>query len=501
MIKFISKPVLILVAVLSLSSCKKWLDLQPQDGITGAEFWKTKEQVQSAVFGIYAALTGPAVSSNTSAVSESFFIWGELRADMIASTLATTNEQVDVINVNILPTNRIVNWRGIYQVINYCNTVLDFAPAVLQRDATFTQAALDKYIAEAKTIRALMYFYLARTFGDVPLKIKATSSDREIEQIAKSTQADVLAQVVNDLGEAEPLAVLTYGDQASDKGRITKYTVNAIQADVHLWMENYDACIAACNKLTTAGRFGLLDGSSANTWFTNLFVTGNSNESIFELQFDRQRLNPYFPLFMTNSRRLIASPVVMDDIYQLDLVNPLNVDIRGDGAAVRSSDNVIWKQIGLSNSTARAAEESYAHWIFYRYADILLMKAEALNQKGSGQEALDIVYQIRSRGRALVGTDLAPSASDKDGVADFIIAERARELAFEGKRWFDLLRNAKRENYRRIGILLNMVSTTVPPDRQQSAITKFRDHNSHYLPIFSYELETDKLLVQNPFYR
>jgi hypothetical protein len=500
MIKFISKPVLILVAVLSLSSCKKWLDLQPQDGITGAEFWKTKEQVQSAVFGIYASLTGSA-SSNASAVSESFFIWGELRADMITSTLATTSEQIDVINVNILPTNRIANWRNIYQVINYCNTVIDFAPGVLQKDATFTQAALDKYIAEAKTIRGLMYFYLARVFGDVPLKLKATASDREIEQIAKSPQADILAQVVKDLGEAEPLAVLTYGDQASDKGRVTKFTVNAIQADVFLWMENYDGCIAACNKLISSGKFGLIDGSSANTWFTTLFVNGNSNESIFELQFDRQRLNPYFPMFMTSNRRLIASPVVIDDIYTIDFFNPLNVDIRGDGAAVRSSDNVIWKQIGLSNSTPRAAEESYAHWIFYRYADILLMKAEALNQKGSGQEALDLVYTIRARGRALVATDLAPSASDKDGVADFIIAERARELAFEGKRWFDLLRNAKRENYRRLSILLDMVSTTVPPDRQQSAITKFRDHNCHYLPIFAYELETDKLLVQNPFYR
>jgi hypothetical protein len=501
MTKILGKSVLILAAVLSLSSCKKWLDLQPQDGITGAEFWKTKEQVQSAVFGIYAALTGPAPSSNTSAVSESFFMWGELRADMVAATLGTTSEQNDIINVNILPTNRIANWRGIYQVINYCNTVIDLAPPVLQQDATFTQAALDRYLSEAKTIRALMYFYLARTFGDVPLKIKATLSDREIEQIAKSSQQDVLAQVLKDLGEAEPLSVTTHGDQASDKGRVTKYTVYAIQADVNLWMNNYDACIAACNKLTSSGKFGLIDGSSAGTWYNILFVSGNSNESIFELQFDRQRLNPYYPVFMTSGRRLIASPTVMDDMYQLDLINPLNVDIRGDGAALRSSDNVIWKYVGISNSDARAAEESYAHWIFYRYADILLMKAEALNQKGNGQQALDIVYQIRARGRALPGTDLAPSASDKDGVADFILAERARELAFEGKRWYDLLRNAKRDNYRRLGILLNLVSSTVPPDRQQSAINKFRDSNCHYLPIFSYELETDKLLVQNPFYR
>ena len=494
-----NKKFLLLFFLLPFFSCKKWLDLKPQDGITGAEFWKTKEQVQAAVFGCYSSLTGSATGATS--LAESFFYWGELRADMIAPTLATTAEQIDIINVNILPTNRIANWRGVYQTINYCNTVIDHAPEVLKVDATFTQPALDKYIAEAKTIRAMMYFYLARTFGDVPLKIKSTSSDNEIEQIAKSTQQQILEQVVKDLNEAEPLTVTSYGDRASDKGRVTKYTVNALQADVYLWMDNYDACITACNKIITSGNFGLIDGSNASTWYNALYVTGNSNESIFEFQYDRQRLNPFFGIFMTTGRRFVASTIVLEDMYTVDFVNPLNADIRADGAAVRSTDLVIWKYVGLSNTIARAAEESYAHWIAYRYADILLMKAEALNQKGNGQEALELVYQIRNRARALDATNTNPSATDKDAVADFIMNERAREFSFEGKRWFDLLRNAKRENYRRLNILLSIVSGTVPPDRQQSAIAKFRDKNSHYLPIFSSELETDKLLVQNPFYR
>ncbi len=499
MIRFIKRNFLMLLMLLPFFSCKKYLDLQPQDGITGAEFWKTKEQVQAAVIGCYSSLTGSATGATS--LAESFFYWGELRADMVAATLGTTNEQIDIINVNILPTNRIANWRGVYQTINYCNTVIDFAPGVLQKDLTFSQSALDKYLAEAKTLRAYMYFYLARTFGDVPLKLKATSSDKEIVQIAKNTQAEVLAQILIDLNEAESLAVISYGDQASDKGRVTKYTVNALQADVHLWMNNYDECITAANKIINSGKFGLIDGSSASIWFTTLYATGNSNESIFEFQYDRQRLNPFFGIFMTSGRKFLASSKVMDEIYTVDFINPLNADIRADGAAVRSTDQVIWKYIGLSNTIARAAEESYAHWIAYRYADILLMKAEALNQKGSGQQALDIVYQIRNRARALIATNTNPSPTDKDGVADFILNERARELSYEGKRWFDLLRNAKRDNYRRLSILLDMVANTVPPDRQQSAITKFRDFNSHYLPIFAYELETDRLLIQNPFYR
>jgi starch-binding outer membrane protein, SusD/RagB family len=489
----------LLLLVLGGTSCKKWLDLQPQDGITGAEFWKTKEQVQAAVIGCYASLLGS--PTNSRPLAEHLFLWGELRADMLTSTTGTTSEEIDIINVNIGDRNTIANWRTVYQTINYCNTVIDFAPAVLQRDPTFSQDALNKYLSEAKALRALMYFYLARTFGEVPLKLKPTSSDQEVIPLAKSSQDSVLKQVLKDLSEAEPNAVFTYGNAPSDKGRVTKFMINALQADVYLWMDNYDACVAACNKVINSTRYGLIDGASSNAWFTTLYGNGNSNESIFEFQFDKQKLNSFHPILFGSRRRFQASPRVMDEMYTVDFVNPDNKDIRADGSAVRSTDNTIWKHVGLNNTAVRAQEESYAHWIVYRYADILLMKAEALNQLGQGQAALDLVYFIRNRAKALAATDPHPNPGDQADVADFILEERAREFAYEGKRWFDLLRNAKRNNYQRLNILLNMVATTVPPDRQQSAITKFRDKNSHYLPIFFYELQTDRLLVQNPFYR
>ncbi len=491
--------ILMVLMLVPFAACKKWLDLQPQDGLTGAEYWKTKEQVQAAVTGCYASLLGSQTGSRSNA--ESFFLWGELRGDMLSSTLATTNEQIDVINVNILPTNSIANWRGIYETINYCNTVIAKAPGVLAADATFTQAALDKAVAEAKALRAMMYFYLARTFDQVPLKLTATLSDNDIVSIPKSTQEEVLTQVLKDLGEAEPFTVTDYGDRASNKGRVTKAFVNALQADVYLWQEKYTESVAACDKIIAQANYGLIDGSDANTWYRTLYVNGNSNESIFELQFDNQKLNTFYTLFNTSAKRFSASPIVMDEIYTVDFLNPLNFDIRADGAAVRSTDQTIWKYIGLSNTTSRAQEESYAHWIIYRYADVMLMKAEALNQLGKGQEAIDLVTLIRNRARALVATNTNPSPTDKIAVADFILKERAREFAFEGKRWYDLLRNARRNNYQRLDLLLDVVQGTVPPNRQQSAIAKFKDKNCHYLPIFTYELTTNKALVQNPFYK
>ena len=490
---------LAVVLLLPVVSCKKWLDLQPQDGLTGAEYWKTKEQVQAAVTGIYASLIGSATGSRNNA--ETFFLWGELRADMITSTLATTNEQIDVINVNMLPTNSIANWRGIYETINYCNTVIDFAPGVLNQDATFTQAALNKAVAEAKAVRALMYFYLVRTFDQVPLKIKSTSSDKDIVSLPKSSQDTVLSQVIKDLNDAETYAVTDYGDRASNKGRITKATINAIQADVYLWQEKYAECVAACDKVINTNSFGLINGNDPNTWYQTLYVNGNSNESLFELQFDNQALNTFYGLFNTSQKKFIASPIVMDEIYTVDFTDPLKFDIRADGAAVRSTDQLIWKYMGLTNTTSRAQVESYAHWIMYRYADVLLMKAEAQNQLGNGQEALNIVSQIRNRAHALIATAANPAATDKVAIAEYILKERAREFAFEGKRWYDILRNARRNNYQRLDLLLDMISGTVPANRQQSAIAKFKDKNCHYLPIYTYELTTNKALVQNPFYK
>jgi hypothetical protein len=84
---------------------------------------------------------------------------------------------------------------------------------------------------------------------------------------------------------------------------------------------------------------------------------------------------------------------------------------------------------------------------------------------------------------------------------DFILQERQREFAFEGKRWYDVLRVAKRNNYERLDLLLNMATMSVPPDKQQSALAKLKDKNSHYFPIYLYELQTNNLLEQNPFYK
>jgi hypothetical protein len=501
--KLLSLAVLTLLLI-SQPSCKKWLDLKPLDGIVREEFWQTKEQVDAAVTGIYASLlmnTTGGGQFTTPAPTELFFMWGEARTDMVTPGFRANDFEYDLVNLNIQPTNIYSNWRYIYQTINYCNTVIELAPGVLAKDNTFTQDHLNRSLGEAYTIRALMYFYLARTFRDVPLKLDATISDEDIQPIPKSTSDVVLAQVVEDLKKAEPSLPQTYGNINVDKGRVTRYTANAILADVYLWMEKYTECVAECDKIINSNRFGLVGGN--NNLFNELYFEGNSSESIFELQFDAQKTNPFYFMHLGSTRRWGAAPHLMDQVYGVDIVNtpPLS-DRRGEGTSLRATDLTIWKYIGANGtSTAiRTPDQSYAHWIFYRYADVLLMKAEAINQLDQPLAASRLVKVIRERAQAFDFNGTMDSTS-KSSMESYILEERQREFAFEGKRWYDVLRNAKRNNYQNRVYLLNMAGLSVAPDRQQAAFAKLQDNNSHYMPIYLYELQTNKLLVQNPFYK
>jgi len=483
--------------LLACPSCKKHLDLKPSDGILREDYWKTKEQVRAAVIGCYGSLLSSPGGGGS--LSELFFLWGELRADMLAPSLGTSPEEYEVMNVNTVPTNSITNWQPVYSTINYCNTVIKFAPLAMETDKTLTQEALDGYVAEAKTLRALLYFYLVRSFGDVPLKLTPTSTDDEIVPIAKSPQQDVLNQILTDLNDAEAKIALTYGNTASDKGRITRYAVNALQADVYLWMDNYAAALTACDKVIGSRRFGLVAGGSA--WFSNLFRVGNSNESIFEFQFDAQKPNTFFDLFAINKKEFIAANRVMDQVYSTFDPNGFK-DIRGDGAAVRATDNLIWKYIGNNDADMiTSSAYSYTHWFVYRYADILLMKAEALTWLRRGPEALDLITQVRTRANALAATNNNPDTNNPDEMARFVLDERAREFMYEGKRWYDVLRYVKRNNYAQISYLQDMVADIVPANSVHTVQTKILDHNSHYFPIYFYELQTNKRLIQNPFYK
>jgi hypothetical protein len=488
-----------LLIFVSTSSCDDYLDLRPQDGIVRQEFWKTKEDVNAAVIGIYASLlSSPASVADKTPLSDYLFSYGELRADMLAPGVFVSPDQRDMMTTNILSTNTLTSWAAFYRVINYCNTVIDLAPAVLAQDPTLTQKKLNNYLSEALAIRAYMYFTLARTFRDVPLKLTATLTDKDNFQLATSPQSEIFAQVIKDLTLAEQYAVEDFGNIASNKGRITVYTINAMQTDVYLWTENYEAALTAANKVINSGKFSLVPIS--NAWFSRVYAQGNSSESIFEFQYTNTNLNSFYSMFY-QFPEFTAGSFVLEDVFGLDFDHPENVDPRGNNASMIAGTNEIYKFTALNADQRKSIQESNTHWFVYRYTDVLLMKAEALAELGKGAEALVIIDDIRLQRKAIKLTEQTVDPLNKFDVIDYVLAERAREFAFEGKRWFDVLRNAKKNNYERLDILLDMALTNAPPDKQQSILAKLRDPNSHYLPINDFEIYSNKALVQNPFYK
>ncbi|HDR68541.1 MAG TPA: RagB/SusD family nutrient uptake outer membrane protein, partial [Bacteroidaceae bacterium] len=495
------KSAYILTVCMSLAlftGCNEWLYLEPEDGIIRQEYWMSKEDVHASVMGCYASLLGNASSGQGYSIPELLFLWGEIRADMIYLSRSNPDFRY-IIYGDILPDNGICRWNAFYRTINYCNTVLEFAPVVMEIDPSFSEESLKIYQAEVRALRALMYFYLVRTFDEVPLKLTATKDDSEEFNIPKSSRSEILNQIKTDLEWAEQHAPITYGNLAADKGRITRYAINAIQADVCLWADQYNQCITACDKIINSGFYGLLEND--DFWFTKLYVTGNSSESIFELQFSPEVLNPYYRLFK-DSKYLRANAATIEEFFPSDPnALPDSADIRADGCSYKLSDNfTIWKYVGRNREEAKPSNESFSNFIIYRFAEILLFKAEALAQLGNTDEALQLVRLIRRRAHASKASDLGLS-TDKRSITEFILAERCREFAYEGKRWFDILRIAKRNKYENIDLIIEMVTRSAPAEKQLTVQNKYRDTLSHYFPIYYMELQANPALQQNNFYK
>lgn len=488
----------ILLSALIMTSCSDWLDLRPENGIIVEDYWKSQQDVHAFMMGCYASMLG----ETTNPVSEIVFNWGELRADMVSPFRSIDGAYYAINQSEITSDNSKVKWNGPYFTIGLCNTLLERAPEVLSSDGAFSEKQLNEYRAEALGLRALMYFYLVRAFDEVPLNLVAPTKDELIKPQPKSKREVIFEQIKKDLEEAARYIPKSYPRYDDSKGRLTYYAIKAIQADVHLWLDEYNEAIEACDEIINSNQYSLVPGNEE--WFNKLYVVGNSQESIFELQFSKEKLNPYFNWFSTNgSAYYRANVATVEYLFPVNLLaNPEDADIRSDGGSYKSKESYsIWKYIGADREQQKQSEEAFSNWIFYRYAEILMFKAEALaniEEGDSGVKALELIDIVRARGNA--PDDSKENPIDQYGLTSYIIDERAREFAFEGKRWFDILRNAKRNNYQRQDLIDEMVLRATPPEKVESALSKYQDPRFHYFPIHKDEIEANRLLEQNSFY-
>ncbi len=482
----------LLILSFSFTSCKDYLTILPQNNQSMDQYWQNKEEVDAVLTAGYVKLRSS---------QEYLFLWGEARGNGIyfnGTGSAGQQAAQKLRNMDILQSNALSKWDQLYTTINMANSVIKYAPSVVALDKSFDVNIMNSDLSEAYFQRALAYFYLVRLWKDVPFVQTPYVSDDAPYILPKTDGNTILTTCLADLTKAlENAKVIfpetTNSDPVHSKGRATKWAIYSLIADINLWLGNYDETIAACEQVINSGRIGLISGS---VWFSN-FYPGNSNESIFELQFSEPQgqTNSFLSWFDTNSYYTISP--YMQSLYQQNAT-----DLRGQNASYVSLGNKIWKYIGVANdgTTKRNSTlQNDQNWIIYRLADIYLIEAEAHIMKGTDSErntGLGFINAIRNR--AGIASD--SGSSDQVSMMTLLLEERQREFLAEGKNWFDLLRVGRRSNPGFKDLFINEVVQASYANNIGMLRAKLVDPNSWYLPINADELLANPDLVQNPYY-
>ena len=507
--------------LLGVTSCDQWLTIKPESQIILQEYWQSETDVQAVLAACYKGLT-------TDDNIYRMIVWGELRSDNMVTgggfpTSLPLNDMKKILDGNLTSSNAYCSWASIYSVINYCNTLLYYAPIVTTRDNNFTQAHLQRVQAEALSIRALCYFYLVRTFKEVPYITDASIDNTQNYSRPKDTEQTILNNIITDLLTAQKYAQTDFGRTDYNKGRFTLNAVNSLLADVYLWNQQYDLCSQTCDLVLADNSLKLVE---SNNMFTSVFYLGNSTESIFELQFKEnvQVNNPVATLYGSNSIPLgdlsFPATLAFDPVTNTSgIFSPFNYKITStateSAADIRATEfyrqyggiYFIFKYSGLTvlKSIVTGAQPGYeyrsntANWIIYRLSDVMLMKAEALVQLDGAEnlnKALALVNQTYMRSNPDQDSLKIINYTTKAAMGNLVLRERQRELLFEGKRWFDLVRIARRDNN----------TTTLNSYVNQKAIGNVASLgapvlDAMYMPILKSELEANPSLVQNPYYQ
>ena len=455
--------------------CKKFLDQKPISTIPPESFWKDKNDAKNWMAGIYNSLQ--------TTLSSAYLDWGEVRADNLRVG-GTGNAQLTMItntlSANDADINSITTWTNLYVSISLCNYGIKYLPQMIDKNVGGAAAEYKEFLGQCYGIRALMYFYGLRVWGRLPVLTEPIESVNQQLSYPRSSIADVRTRIMTDITESlktvgttsTTLASTLAGAATSPKFYMLKAAVYALQTDVNMWFQDYDAALVSSqNFMSIAG---------ANSWVNNIgewkgifLDPANSPETVFNLFWSAtergggvavcsrlgssSNTNNYeatTEMYLTLKNRV--DPITLKTIdgrywAYWDTVT-LNTSQLYDDAVAALGKFSPWKTVPGSAFTYQGNNDCDVKIPIYRYADVMLLRAEALNQKGQYQLALDIVNKVRSRVGYTVQAKLTDYTGDiTRGIMITILKERQLELIGEGKRWFDLCRIDKTYDYTNAG--------------------------------------------------
>ncbi|MBN1185130.1 MAG: RagB/SusD family nutrient uptake outer membrane protein [Bacteroidales bacterium] len=468
-------------------SCEDFLDKVPGDKITPDQHYKTSIDAYISMFGAYSILQE---------VVPNLVIMNDLRSDLMVET---ENFDFDLKNINrnnINVDNRYNDPSGYYRIIFNANEVLNNLEKIRKYDRDFDSLSLVLSRLDMISLRSWAYFTLVRLYGEaayIPQDMHSYDENYQFEYYTKDRMIDTLISQLD--------TTFTYPDLFVDNMNYsTLIYERALRGELYLEKGDYkNAALCLINAIGDAdirARFRLRDYKEEN--WKNIFVNseGQIGEvmSVVPFSYEDNQENPLADIFYADRRYLVKPSDYIVNLFstQTSQEDTIGDIYRGKGL---SYDNIGDKLVVYKYSL-NLTESSGADIILYRAADILLLLAEALNQMGEYEAALGIVndgyYDDRLeyppgwrgvkgvRDRVLLTLKDMPTSNVKESIEDIIMEERAMELAFEGKRWFDLVRVANRrgESY-----LAGKVSAKYDdPNVASEVYNRLMDKNNWYLP-------------------
>lgn len=503
--RIIYKCLLVVLLGSTMASCKKFLERKPINSATDSNFWTNESEANNSIAGAY-ALTRTALME----MGMSYYYYGDFATDEFMSNLP--GEDVNHIgNINwsffIPPTElhraliRLRRWDNFYRAVDQANRCLKFIPEIPLEQFTSAnkQAARDALIAEAYFLRAFTYFYMARVWGDVPLVTETVIDAAQAPNIARTAQAEVLAQCLKDLEAALPK--MTWAPAGANRAiRVSKGAAFALMAHIYAWKGEYDKVIPAADSVIVKGGYTHVSRSNSSSYLG--MFKGNSSEGIFEIakNANNEGSGPINTIIRDISFRTLKSPYLATNLgnaeFTLDVAtlgslfpnNDDSVDYRRrNGFAFwGTTDPICIKYSNILYTGANNTSPiSLNNIIIFRLADIKLLKAEALAAQSAFGEARTLVNEIRSL------NNVSPYTGPDNTLFATVIEERGRELFLEGHRFYDLVRLA-----RKTGTLkFNGSGTIVRMDGTQF------EQGKYYWPVDPILIQLNPRLEQTPFWR